>query len=245
VTALYGMFSVNGPTSREILQALTDADLSNKALPFGHAQLIDVGYGRAWVLRRSYFGELGYEVYPTSDLCRHVFSALIEEGKPRGLVNAGFFALLHSRLEKGFVHYGADISEDDTPLEAGLKFAVAFNKSGGFLGRDALIRQRDAGVLESRIVKLRVREATQSAGPYLYRNEPVWKSGEIVGYVTSGAWGFRLDRSLGMASVSHTGGVTPEWLAEGDFDVEVAGVRHAVDLQFSGFYDPKDERLRK
>jgi 4-methylaminobutanoate oxidase (formaldehyde-forming) len=245
VTALYGMFSLNGPTSREILQALTDADLSNKALPFGHAQLIDVGYGRAWVLRRSYFGELGYEVYPTSDLCRHVYSALIEEGKPRGLVNAGFFALLHSRLEKGFVHFGADISEDDTPLEAGLKFAVAFDKPGGFLGRDALIRQRDAGPLESRIVKLRVREASQSAGPYLYRNEPIYKSSETVGYVTSGAWGFRLDCSLGMASVSHQGGVTPEWLAEGDFEVEIAGVTHAVNLQFAGFYDPKDERLRK
>lgn len=245
VTALYGMFSVNGPTSREILQAITDADLSNKALPFGHAQLMDIGYGRAWVLRRSYFGELGYEVYPTSDLCRHVYSALIEQGKPRGLVNAGFFALLHSRLEKGFVHFGADISEDDTPLEAGLKFAVAFDKPGGFLGRDALVRQRDAGVLESRIVKLGVREASQSAGPYLYRNEPVLKSGEAVGYVTSGAWGFRLNRSLGMASVSHEGGVTSEWLAEGDFEVEVAGVRHAVDLQFAGFYDPKDERLRK
>jgi 4-methylaminobutanoate oxidase (formaldehyde-forming) len=159
-------------------------------------------------------------------------------------VNAGFFALLHSRLEKGFVHYGADIGEDDTPLEAGLRFAVAFEKTGGFIGRDALVRQRDAGPLESRIVNLRVREATQELGPYLYRNEPVWKGGEIVGYVTSGAWGFRLHRSLGMASVRCARGVTAGWLAEGDFEVEVAGVRHAVDLQLSGFYDPKGERLR-
>ena len=79
-------------------------------------------------------------------------------------MNAGFFALLHSRLEKGFVHYGADIGEDDTPLEAGLRFAVAFEKPGGFIGRDALVRQRDAGPLESRIVNLRVREATQKVG---------------------------------------------------------------------------------
>jgi glycine cleavage system aminomethyltransferase T/glycine/D-amino acid oxidase-like deaminating enzyme len=244
VSALYGMFSLSGPASRGILQALTDADLSSAALPFGHAQLIDIGYGRAWVLRRSYFGELGYEIFPTTDLCRHVYSVLIEEGKPRGLVNAGFFALLHSRLEKGFVHYGADISEDDTPLEAGLKFAVAFDKPGGFIGREALVRQRDAGPLEARIAKLRVCQATQSIGPYLYRNEPIWKSGEIVGYVTSGAWGFRLDASLGMASVWRRGGVTAGWLAEGGFEVEVAGVRHAVDLRFAGFYDPKDERLR-
>jgi 4-methylaminobutanoate oxidase (formaldehyde-forming) len=244
VTALYGMFSVNGPASRAILEALSDTELSNQALPFGHARLIDIGYGRAWIVRRSYMGELGYEVFPTADLCRHVHDALLGEGKPRGLVNAGFFALLHSRLEKGFVHYGADIGEDDTPLEAGLRFAVAFDKPGGFVGRDALVRQRDAGPLESRIVNLRVREATQATGPYLYRNEPVWKGGQIVGYVTSGAWGFRLDRSFGMASVRRAGGVTAEWLAESGFEVEVAGVRHAIDLQFAGFYDPKGERLR-
>jgi glycine cleavage system aminomethyltransferase T/glycine/D-amino acid oxidase-like deaminating enzyme len=244
VTAQYGMFSVNGPASRGILEALSDADLSNDALPFGHAQLIDIGYGRAWVLRRSYMGELGYELFPTTDLCRHVYDVLCEEGQPRGLVNAGFFALLHSRLEKGFVHYGADIGEDDTPLEAGLRFAVAFDKPGGFIGRDALVSQRDAGPLASRIANLRVRQATQSLGPYLYRNEPVWKGGEIVGYVTSGAWGFRLDGSFGIASVRRTGGVTAAWLAEGDFEVEVAGVRYAADLQFPGFYDPKGERLR-
>ena len=142
------------------------------------------------------------------------------------------------------MHYGADIGEDDTPLEAGLRFAVAFDKPGGFIGRDALLRQRDGGHLESRIVSLCVREATQKSGPYLYRNEPVWKGGEIVGYVTSGVWGFRLDRSLGMASVRRAGGVTSGWLAEGDFEVEVAGVRHAIDVQFAGFYDPKGARLR-
>ena len=89
-----------------------------------------------------------------------------------------------------------------------------------------------------------MREATQESGPYLYRNEPVWKGGEIVGYVTSGAWAFRLNCSLGMASVRHAGGVTAAWLAEGGFEVEVAGLRHAVDMQFAGFYDPKGERLR-
>jgi len=244
LSAQYGMFGLNGPSSRNILQALTDADLSNESLPFGHARLIDIGYGRAWVLRRSYFGELGYEIFPTTDLCRHVYDVLFEEGRPRGLLNAGFFALLHSRLEKGFVHFGADIGEDDTPLEAGLKFAVAFDKPGGFIGRDALLRQRDAGPLPSRIVSLRVREATQRKGPYLYRNEPVWKGRDIVGYVTSGAWGFRLDRSLGMASVQRDAGVNAAWLGEGDFEVEVAGERHAVDLQFGGYYDPEGERLR-
>lgn len=244
VTAAYGMYALSGPRSREILQTLTDADLSNRALPFGHAQLIDIGYGRAWVLRRSFLGELGYEVFPTADLCRHVYEQLLEAGKPRGLLLAGFFTMLHCRSEKGFVHLGHDISEEDTPLEAGLKFAVALDKADAFIGREALVRQRDAGPLEARLVNLRLRASALDDGPYLYGREPIWCRDDLVGVVTSGAWGFRVGGSLGMASVRRNGGVTAEWLREGQFEVEVAGVRHAIDVQFPGFYDPRGERLR-
>ncbi len=244
VTAQYGMFSLNGPASRRILQSLSDADLSSAGLPFGRAKLIDIGYGRAWVLRRSFLGELGYEIFPTSDLCRHVYDALMDAGRPDGLKNGGFFALMHGRLEKGFVHFGSDISEDDTPLEAGLGFAVSFDKQCGFIGRDALVRQRDAPIVGTRLVNVRIREANLRTGPYLYRNEPVWQGQALVGYVTSGAWGFRIDASLGMASLSRESGVSAAWLAEPGFEVEVAGVRHPADLQLSGFYDPSGSRMR-
>ena len=244
VTSNHAMFSLSGPRSREILQALTDANLSNDAFPFAEARFIDVGYGRTWVLRRSFLGELGYELYPTTDLARHIYDELVREGTPRGLIHAGFLAMNHCRQEKGFVHYGHDIGEDDTPLEAGLRFAVSFEKPGGFIGREALLKQRRAGPIESRLVNLRVRQASLSGGPYLLRNEPIWRDGSLVGYVTSGAWGFRLSGSFGMASIRKPGGVTAEWLAEGRFEAEVAGVRHALDLQFPGFYDPKNQRLR-
>jgi 4-methylaminobutanoate oxidase (formaldehyde-forming) len=244
VTAAHAMFSVSGPRSREILQRLTDADVSNEAFGFGQAKFIDVGLARCWVLRRSFLGELGYEFYPTTDVARHVFDELMKAGEPLGLRLGGFLAMNHCRLEKGFVHFSHDIGEDDTPLEAGLKFAVAFDKDVDFIGRRALERQRDAGPLEARLVNLRVREATLDDGPYLYRNEPLWKGDALVGYVTSGAWGFRLGGSFGMASVKRNGGVTADWLREGGFEVEVAGVRHAVDVQFAGFYDPKSERMR-
>jgi glycine cleavage system aminomethyltransferase T/glycine/D-amino acid oxidase-like deaminating enzyme len=243
-TASHAMFSVSGPRAREILQALTDADLSNARLPFGAAQFIDIGYARAWVLRRSFLGELGYEIYPTTDLARHVYEALVREGAPRGMIHGGFFALNHCRLEKGYVHFGHDVGEDDTPLEAGLGFAVAFDKPDDFVGRDALEAQRRAGPLENRLVNLRVRNATPQSGPYLHHNEPLWRDGALVGYVTSGAWGFRLGGSFAMASVRRTGGVTGAWLAEGGFEVEVAGTRHPVDVQFGGFYDPKNARMR-
>ena len=244
VTASHAMFSVSGPRAREILQALTDVDLSNAQLPFGAAQFIDIGHARAWVLRRSFLGELGYEIYPTADLARHVYEALLHEGAARGMIHGGFFALNHCRLEKGYVHFGHDISEDDTPLEAGLGFAVALGKPDVFIGREVLEAQRRAGPLENRLVNLRVRHATPQSGPYLHRNEPLWRDGALVGYVTSGAWGFRLGGSFAMASLRREGGVTGAWLAEGGFEVEVARTRHPVDIQFGGFYDPKSARMR-
>ncbi|WP_116136908.1 FAD-dependent oxidoreductase [Trinickia diaoshuihuensis] len=244
VTTAHAMFSVSGPRSREILQQLTDADVSNAAFPFGQARLIDVGLARCWVLRRSFVGELGYEIYPTTDVARHVFDELMRVGGPLGMRLGGFLAMNHCRLEKGFVHFGHDIGEDDTPLEAGLKFAVSFDKDAKFIGRDALERQQAGGPIEARLVNVKVREANLDDGPYLYRNEPLWKGEQLIGYVTSGAWGFRLGGSFGMASVKRAGGVTAQWLSEGGFEVEVAGARHAVELQFAGFYDAKSDRMR-
>ncbi|WP_158940826.1 FAD-dependent oxidoreductase [Burkholderia sp. S171] len=244
VTSQFGMFSITGPKSRQILQALSDADVSNEAFPFGTAQEIDVGYGRAWVLRRSFFGELGYEIYPSTDLCRHIYDEIQKVGELHGLIHAGFFAMGHCRLEKGFVHFGHDIGEDDTPFEAGLRFAVAMEKVASFVGKEALQNQLNSGSLENRLVNARVPGATLEDGPFLMRSEPVWKAGKIVGYITSGAWGFRIGASLGMASIRREGGVTVDYLKEGGFEVEVAGVKHAIDLQYASFYDPKSERLK-
>ncbi|KJJ95761.1 FAD-dependent oxidoreductase [Burkholderiaceae bacterium 26] len=243
-TSGYAMFSLSGPKAREILATLTDEDVSNEAFPFGAIRFMDIGLARCWVLRRSFLGELGYEFYPTTDVARHVFDELLREGQSHGVRMGGFLAMNHCRLEKGFVHFSHDIGEDDTPLEAGLKFAVAFDKDSDFIGRDAVVRQRDGGPIEARLVNMQVRGATLDNGPYLYRNEPVWKNGELVGYVTSGAWGFRLNGSFAMASVKRKGGVTASWLSEGGFEVEVAGARYPVDVQFAGFYDPKGERMR-
>jgi glycine cleavage system aminomethyltransferase T/glycine/D-amino acid oxidase-like deaminating enzyme len=244
VTANYAMFALSGPRSREIIQALSDADLSSEALGFGHAQLVDIGYGRAWILRRSFVGELGFEIYPTTDLARHVYEELLRVGVPLGIRHAGFLAMHHCRLESGFVHFSHDVAEDDTPFEAGLRFAVALEKGSDFIGRDALRRKLSSGPIENRLVNVKLKHATLDHGPYLLRNEPVWRGDELVGYVTSGGWGFRVDASLGMAYVRKAGGVTTDWLSQGGFRVEVAGEQHEIDLQFASFYDPKKQRLR-
>ena len=244
VTAAHALFALSGPAARAILGALTDADLASAAWPFGHARLIDVGYARCWVLRRSFVGELGYEFYPTTDLARHVYEELLRAGAAHGLAHGGAFALNHCRLEKGFVHFGHDVGEDDTPLEAGLGFAVAWDKPGGFVGREALLRQRAAGPVVSRLVSLRIDAATPAEGPWLVRNEPVWQGAQLVGYVTSGAWGFRVGASLGLASVRRAGGVDADWLRSGGFEIEIAGRRHAATLQLAPFYDPQGTRMR-
>ncbi len=243
VTANYAMLALSGPRSREILQALTDADVSNEAFPFGNARLIDVGFARLWVLRRSFVGELGYELYPTTEFARHVYDELLRVGTPLQLRHAGFLTMNHCRLESGFVHLGHDVGEDDTPFDAGLKFAVAMDKPD-FVGKEALRRQLAAGPNQVRLVNVRLRSATLERGPYLLRNEPIWSGRELVGYVTSGGWGFRVDASLGMASVKRSEGVTADWLARGDFEVEIASERHGVELQIPSFYDPKKQRLR-
>ena len=130
------------------------------------------------------------------------------------------------------------------PLDAGLNFALAFDKPVAFTGRDVVLQQRDAGTLPARLVNARVPNANLDDGPYLYRNEPIWQGDALVGYVTSGAWGFRLGGSYAMASVKRDAGVTADWLKQGGFEVEVAGVRHPIELQFAGYYDPKSERMR-
>jgi heterotetrameric sarcosine oxidase gamma subunit len=244
VTANHAMFALSGPRSREIVQALSDADLSNVALPFGSARLVDIGYARAWVLRRSFVGELGYEIYPTTDFARHVYAEIVRVGRAAELRHAGFLAMNHCRLEAGFVHYSHDVGEDDTPLEAGLKFAVALKKESDFIGREALRRQSASEAIENRLVNVKLRHASLDRGPYLLRSEPIWHGSDLVGYVTSGGWGFRVKASLGMAYVRRNGGVTGDWLSQGGFEVEIAGERHAIDLQFASFYDPKKARLR-
>jgi 4-methylaminobutanoate oxidase (formaldehyde-forming) len=144
-------------------------------------------------------------------------------------------------MEKGYRHWGHDIGEEDTPYHAGLGFAVALDKPGGFIGRDALLRQRAQGPVARRLVQLKL--ATDGLPPHLYHNEPILRDGEIVGSVTSGAFGHRIGASLGMGYVTHPAGVTEAWLADGRWEVEIAWKRYPVTAQLRPWYDPKGDRL--
>jgi 4-methylaminobutanoate oxidase (formaldehyde-forming) len=243
VTSGIVMLGVMGPRSRELLQGLASADMSNAAHPFGHSREIEIGYARVRASRITYVGELGWELYCPTEHCLDVYERLLAAGAPLGLKLAGYHAMGACRVEKGYRHWSHDIADEDTPLEAGLGFTVAWQKAGGFVGREALLRQRAQGVPTRRLVQVALEDSSATA-PLLYHEEPILRDGVIVGSVRSGAWGHRVERSLGMGYVGCEAGVTPEWLARGRWEIEVAAARYPAQVQLQPWYDPKNQRIR-
>src|SRR5207253_3224528 len=191
--------------------------------------------------RITYVGELGYELYIPTDFAQSVYDLIVGAGAAYGLRLAGYHALDSLRMERGYRHWGHDISDEDTPLEAGLQFAVAWDKPGGFVGRETLVRQREAGV-RRRLVAL----ALERADLLLYHSEPIWRNGELVGAISSGAFGHTLGRSLGLAYVANGGApVSAEWITAGEYQVEIASERIPARVSLQPFFDPAGERVRR
>ena len=243
VTSGLPMLSIMGPKSRALLEKLSGEDLSNAAFPFGTSKEIEIGYARVRASRITYVGELGWELYIATEFAAHVFEVVMAAGKDFGLSPAGMHSMNNARMEKAYRHWGHDISEEETPLEAGLGFAVAWEKKGGFIGREALLKQKDKKLLSKRMVCIALKDNGADA-PMIYHEEPVYRDGVIVGSTTSGAWGHRVGRSLGLAYVKCDAGVSKDWLASGTWEVELAWKRYSADVQFESFYDPKGIRIK-
>ncbi len=240
VSSGMAVLGVMGPRSRELLLRLTDADLSNAAFPFGTSRVIDLAYARVRASRITYVGELGWELYIPTEFAPAVFDALMREGEGLGLRLAGYHALNSLRMEKSYRHWGHDISDEDSPVQSGLGFAVAWAKPGGFIGREALLAQKAQGV-QRRLVQFALHDPL----PLLYHNEPVWRDGVIAGRITSGMFGHTLGRSLGMGYVGREDGVADApWVAAGSYEIEVAGERYAADASLAPWYDPSSARIK-
>jgi 4-methylaminobutanoate oxidase (formaldehyde-forming) len=190
--------------------------------------------------RVTFVGELGWELYIATEYATGVFDAIVAVGDKFGLKHAGYHALNSMRTEKGYRHWSHDISPDDSPIEAGLGFTVAWNKEGGFIGRDALLKQKETGV-KKRLVQVALKDASK----LLYHNEPIWRNDEIVGHIASGMFGHHLGKSLGMGYVeNHHGLADKEFITSGTYEIEVAGERVVADVQLEPFYDPKSLRIK-
>ena len=238
VTSAYAVLGVMGPGARDLLSRVTSADLGNDAFPFATSREIDVGYATARATRITYVGELGWELYAPVEFAAGIYDELMAHGRDVGLTPVGFHAVDSLRMEKGCRHWGHDIGDEDTPREAGLGFAVAYGKNAGFIGRDAVLRQRDAGI-DKRLVLF----ALEDPEPLLYRYEPIRRDGEIVGYLTSGMFGHTVGAAVGMGYVRHEAGVTREWIEAGSYEIEVAGERFPARASLAPFHDPGRERI--
>ncbi|SEN77700.1 4-methylaminobutanoate oxidase (formaldehyde-forming) [Pseudorhodobacter antarcticus] len=235
VTAAEAVLCVMGPASRALLQAVSPADFSNDAHPFGTVREIEIGMGLARAHRVTYVGELGWELYVSTDQAAHVFEVL--EAADKGMVLCGLHVLDSCRIEKGYRHFGHDITDEDHVLEAGLGFAVKSGK-GDFIGREAVLRKREAGLLR-RMVQFKLRDPM----PMLYHNEAIVRDGRIVGPITSGNYGHHLGGAVGLGYVPCAGESAEQVLAS-TYEIEVAGRRFAADASLAPMYDPKAERVR-
>jgi 4-methylaminobutanoate oxidase (formaldehyde-forming) len=234
------VLGVMGPRSRHLLSELTDADLSNEAFPFGFSRTIDLGYARVRASRITYVGELGWELYIPSEFAQSVYDEIVRVGAAHGLVHAGYHAMNSLRMEKGYRHWGHDITDEDTPLEAGLGFAVAWAKPHGFIGRAALLRQKEAGV-RRRLVHFKL----GGDGPLLYHNEPIWRDGRIVGRVTSGMFGHTVGRPLALGYVANPDGpASTEWIQSGRYELEIAAERVPAEAALRAFFAPVSRRVQ-
>ena len=238
-TSSEAVLGIVGPRSRELLRSLTPADLSNDAWPFAASRRIDLATASIRMTRMSFTGELGFELYIPVENAPAVHESIAGAGQASGLTHCGHFALESCRVEKGYRHWGHDIGSHDTPLEAGLSFAVAWEKPGGFIGRDALLARRVAGI-ERRALQFEV----AGAHPLLLHDEPVYRGGTLVGHTTSGARGFRTGRSLCFAYVQCEPGTPRGVLLEGDYEIGIAGERLALRALTRPVYDPRGIRLR-
>ncbi|MER9215624.1 FAD-dependent oxidoreductase [Mesorhizobium sp. M0663] len=237
VTAAEAVLCLMGPDSRKLIQKVSPNDFSNNNNPFGTFQEIEIGMGLARAHRVTYVGELGWELYVSTDQAAHVFEAIAEAGTDAGLKLCGLHTLDSCRIEKAFRHFGHDITDEDNVLEAGLGFAVKTAK-GDFLGRDAVLKKKETG-LSRRLVQFRLNDPE----PLLFHNEAILRDGTIVGPITSGNYGHHLGGAIGLGYVTCKGESEADVLAS-SYEIEIAGERFAAEASLKPMYDPKSERVR-
>ncbi|MEM7231222.1 MAG: FAD-dependent oxidoreductase [Planctomycetota bacterium] len=237
VTSGFGTIGLMGPRARDVLERVTDADVSHEAFPFGTAKEIAIGLATARAMRVTYVGELGWELHIPTEMMRTAYESLLRAGEEFDLRLAGHYAVNSLRLEKGYRAWGLDISPDETPVEAGLGFVVAWDKEGGFIGRDALLPQR-TGTLTRRIASY----CLEDPSVMLWGAEPIYRDGVSVGYTTSAAYGHTLGGAVALGYVNGEN-VTRAFVREGSYEIGVAGRRVPARVSLWPFYDPKRERI--
>ncbi len=243
VTSSEAVISIMGPNARKLLASVSGDDLANETFAFASWRNITVGMAPVRAHRITYVGELGWELYVASEFALHVFDTLTEAGAAHGLKLCGMHVLDSLRMEKAYRHWGHDITDEDTPFEAGLGFAVKTDKApgrfGAFIGRDAVLKLRGKALR-----RCLTQFILQDPEPLLYHNEPVWREGERVGYLSSGNYGHHLGGAVGLGYVNIPDGAGLDFIRQGKFEIEIAGTRYPARASLRPLYDPGSERIR-
>ena len=239
MTSAYAVMSLMGPNARKILQSVTRDDLSNEAFGFAQVKTIGIGGCPVNAIRLTYVGELGWELHLPVEYATQVYLAIIQAGKEYGIRNAGYRAIESLRLEKGYRAWGADIGPDHTPLEAGLGWAVKLNKDIDFKGRRAVVKQQDIGVN-----KMLACFTVEDSEVILLGRETIYRNGERVGWLSSGGYGYTLNKSIGYGYVRNSDGVDAEFVLNGEYELEVATERVKAKVHMKPLLDPAMARIK-
>ncbi|WP_027258040.1 GcvT family protein [Leisingera aquimarina] len=238
ITSSNAVLSLMGPKARDILSAVTRDDVSNDGFKFGSIRTIGIAGCPVQALRVTYVGELGWELHLPVEYAQTVYAALMEAGKPHGLVNAGYRSIESLRLEKGYRAWGSDIGPDHTPFEAGLGWAVKLRKDIPFKGRAAAEAQKAEGV------KKMLACFTTDPGVVLLGRETIYRNGKRVGWLTSGGYGHTVGQSIGYGYIRNPEGVAADYVLRGNYELEVATKRVPCKVQISPLYDPSMSRVK-
>ncbi|MDI9350287.1 MAG: FAD-dependent oxidoreductase [Candidatus Symbiobacter sp.] len=235
VSSGWAGLAMMGPKSRDFLTKISGAAMGNSDFPFATAQWIEIGAAPVLAMRLTYVGALGWELWVPTEFARHLFDRVAAAASEFGLVWAGMHAMDSCRVEKIYPLWGKDLSDEVSPFEAGIGFAVDFSAARYFIGRDALLRQREAG-LKTRLVQF----ALKTPDRLLYKDEPIWQGQHIVGRICSGNYGHAVGRAVGLGFVELGGaaGLTESAIPHAAFDLEIAGERFAATAHLQPIYDP-------
>jgi len=239
MTGAYAQLNIQGPRSRELMQLVTTADMTNEAFPFRAAREVDIGFARVLVLRVTYLGELGYELYIPTEQALDVYDRIVAAGEQVGLVHAGLKTLASCRMEKAYRDYGHDIDNTDTVLEAGLGFAVDLKKPD-FVGKASVVAQKADGPLKKRLVQVLVKDPEA----LLFHAEIIRRDGVELGYVRAASYGHTLGGAVGLAMLVASEPIDAKFLESGTWDVQIANTRYPITVSLRPLFDPTNSKVR-
>ena len=233
------VFSLMGPNSRKILQGLTDTDLSNKNFPFASYKKIKIGSIEVNAIRITYMGELGWELHFPIDKASEVYEKIMDYGSQYGLINAGYRCIESCRLEKGYRAWGSDIGPDHTPLEAGLIWATKINSDIDFIGKQALLNQKNLG-----IKKIFAGFTCDDPDQIILGRETIFRNGRQVGWLSSGGFGYTIGKPIGYGYVRSNEIIDKDFLLEGDYELEIATKKVPCKIHLQSIYDKEMIKIK-